>query len=250
MGNYIRPRSISVSNELWDQVKEQAEATGQSASAIVVQALGTHFRSQVIKRSSWDTDDEAGWYDPDKLYTFSQDKHGHSAKVELHIPKMVAGEIAGIIDSGKFPELRGPQDFYRNAIRHMAYRFGRMVQDDAVVESAHVMTILDRIATDKAETAETLKLISDMTELLDNAIDLGHLAFAENRLEYLWEAASSITERFREEYVETLKAYRQRIRVAKAKAKNTGEIEREDGSRIKNGVELQPRAGRRRNPVD
>lgn len=235
--NRRRPHSFSATDELWEQVKEEAAQYGTSVSSVIIEALAAHFQSKVVRRSSWDTDDEAGWYDESRFYTFSQDKQGHSAKAEINIPKNVAAEVAGIVDSRAFPQLRTIQDFYRNAIRHWAYRTGKMLNNGSVIEAVHLMTIQDQIATDQAETQETLALIATVEESIEAAIGLGHISFAEHRLKFLWDASSSVSERFRAEYIETLKDLQTKVRKAKTK---TTEPVLDQSSSTKKDVELAP----------
>jgi len=242
------PRSISIDDNLWEQVKAEANTYGMSASQVVISALAQYFQSQLVRSSSWDTDDSDAWYDESKIYTFSQDKHGHSAKVELYIPKMVAGEVTGLVESTRIPELRTPQDFYRNAIRHQVYRYGKILRDDRLIESAHIMTLRDQIASDQAETTEVSQIIESMGNMLDQAIQLGHYDFVEQRLKYLWDSSNSVSERFRDEYLNTLIRAREKLDRVRDRGSSQGTVTYPDGTREKNGIELAPRQRRRSGP--
>lgn len=243
-----KPRSLSMPDSVYEQIEEEAASTGRSISSVVVGIISTYFRTKIIRRSAWETDDEEGWYSPNHFYTYSQDKFGHSAKIDVTIPKHVAGEIRGIIDSGRIPELRTVQDFLRNAVRHETHRIGKMIEDNELIEAAHTMTISDQIAHEQAVATETQKLIGDISNLLDESIALGHLSYADEKLKDLWKGASAINERFREVYMNTLKDYGEVLRKAQRveRERNRGEQTREDGTRVKNGVELADRKARRK----
>lgn len=238
--NRRKPRSISVSDDLWEQVEHEAAATGLPISGVVVHALTRYFQSQTIRSSDWDTDDSDAWYDENKYYTFSQDKFGHSARIEVTIPKMVAGEIAGIIESGKIPELRNAQDFYRNAVRHQAYRTAKALRDGALVDVAHQMTILDRIATQQAASTEYAEMEAKLRQLLDEELILGHYEFVKEELKAYWASASAVGERFREKYIACLREYQARLIQAQEIDATKGTKITSDGRRYKNGIELTP----------
>ena len=234
----LKPRSISITDDLWEQVKLEASETGQPVSTIVVHIISAYFRSKIVRKSSWDTDEE-DWYDPHKFFTFSQDKYGHSAKIDVTIPKHVAGEIKGIVDSGRIPELRTPQDFYRNAIRHECHRIGKMIEDDALVEASHFLTIRDRVLNEQAVATEAQKHIEAVKTVLEEALILEHYDFIEYQLKGFWKDVSSIPERFKDDYIECLKFYQEES-VRKRVARNKGTMTFPDGRRFKNGIELSP----------
>lgn len=230
---------MSISDTLWDQVEQEAASSGQSLSQIVVEAISIYFRSRAVRASSWDTDESDDWYNEDKFYTFSQDKHGHSAKVDVTIPKMVAGEVAGIIDSGSIPELRTPQDFYRNAIRHQAYRTGKLLREGGLVDAAHQMTVLDRVATQQAIATEYLELEARIVDLLDEELMHSHYDFVESELKEYWKMASSINERFRSQYMELLRHYGTLLEETRqSQIPRRGTHTLPNGRKFKNGVEL------------
>jgi len=57
-------------------------------------------------------------YDVDKVWTSSQDQHGHSVQNRVNYPKSWAGQVAELVHSREWPEYRSPQDFVRDAIYH------------------------------------------------------------------------------------------------------------------------------------
>lgn len=237
---------------LWDEVKRDAERHGQSISSVVTAALGQYFRSKIVRSSSWETDEDEGWYDPKKFYTYSQDKYGHSAKVEIPIPKMVAGEVAGIVQSGRIPELRTPADFYRNAVRHEAYRVGKMLEEDELVRVARLMTIHDRTMSIQAAATEFNELIIRMSDVLDEEILNGNHIFARQLLDEYWDFLSTIDERFKDRFEDLLRTYEDNLAAVKARDEKIGSrkgtINLPDGRRFKNGIELAPVQRRKRKP--
>lgn len=242
-----KPRSVSIPDSIWSQVEEEAASSGRSISAVLTGIASTHFRNKITRKSAWDTDEE-DWYDPNRFYTFSQDKFGHSAKVDVTIPKHVAGEIRGIIDSGRLPELRTVQDFLRNAVRHETYRIGKMIEEGELIEAAHTMTLADAIAHEHSVATETQKLISDISTLLDEALTLEHISYAEEKLKEFWKGASAINERFRGTYMDTLRDYGKLVSDAKelAESRKRGTVTHNDGTRTKNGVEIASKKSRRK----
>lgn len=239
-----KPTSISAPNSFWEQVEEEARASSQSVSGTIVNIVSNYFRSKITRLSSWDTDDEE-WYDENKFYTYSQDKYGHSAKVEVTIPKHIAGEVKGIIDAGKIPELRTTQDFYRNAIRHEAHRIGKMIQDEGLIEAAHLMTVQDDLMHEQVIATDAQKMMADARNLLDEALMLGHYDFIEGKLVSLWKASTSVNERFRSAYMQMLRDYRKNLDEYKERDTTKGTVKLPDGRVMKNGVELAPRRRRK-----
>lgn len=205
------PHSFSTTDEMWEEVTSAAYRQGISQSAVINQALEQFFSTK-ITRSSWETVDEAAWYDAKKFYTYSQDKNGHSAQVRMWIPKNLAGQIGRIIGSGEIPELRTPQDFYRDALFHRAHVVSEWLDDGELRKEVGMMALQaeeDRIAQ---EQEDFNTLLESTKRNLETALERGDYAHMEEHLKSRWDHLSSIPARFRDEYEALLKSYQDRVR--------------------------------------
>lgn len=210
-----KPRNISTSDDLWEQVEREAAESGLSRSAIVTAALGQYFRSKIM-RSSWSVEDDDGWYDPNKFYTYTEDKHHHSAKVTMNVPKNIAGAIQNLVTSGKVPELKSPSDFYRSALFHYAHRIGKMADEGELVAEVSVAMLKaehDAIIQQRKDMDE---LIASIREVFDQCLSQDDtVPYVEARLKLLWARASTIPEMFKKDYVDTLEEYGTKLRAVK-----------------------------------
>lgn len=202
-----KPHTFSASDEIWGKVEQEAAESGSSYSAVVNRALGTHFQ-QLIARSSWSLEDDEGWYDEKKFYTYTEDKKGHSAKIALVVPKNIAGVVQKIVGSNRVPELRSTQDFYRSAIFHYAHKVGRWIDDEELIEQSTVAMM-------QAELDQVVQSRKDMDALIESArtafdlalSDESMLPWAEAKLRGLWEQIGSVPEMFKKDLIEVLVKY-------------------------------------------
>lgn len=205
------PHSFSTTETIWEQVSAQAQQRGVSQSAIVNEAL-TQFFSTKIQRSSWETGEDDGWYDAQKFYTWSEDRNGHSAQVRMWIPKNLAGQIGRIVNSGEIPELRSPQDFYRDALFHRAHVVAQWI-DDGELRREVGMAILqaeeDAIAQAKMDAE---KLIETTRFNLEEAWHREDFVWMDEHIKSRYELAPSIPIQFRDKYVEVLEQFSRRLR--------------------------------------
>lgn len=207
-----KPHAFSTNDETWDKVVQEATETGRTMSAIINEALFEHFQTR-HRRSAWSVDDEAAWYDERKFFTFTEDKHGHSAKVVMNVPKTLAGLIQTLVSSGKIPELKSPQDFYRSALFHYAHKVGRWVDEGELVESVSVAMM-------QADLEAVVQAARDVDALVDSlraAFDLAlsnedMLPWAEAKLKELWSRIGSISELFKKDFIKVLVAYGDRLK--------------------------------------
>ena len=147
--------SFRITTYWFDKVKELAEKENVSMSAIYARALASFFDQRI--ESSWETVD-GEFYDPDRFYTHSEDKKGHSFHLRAPIPKPFAGEIHALIKSGAVPQYRSLGDVVRDALYHRVKQVSRMI-DDGTLESSVDMAMLlaeEIQLQDEAETAEHL----------------------------------------------------------------------------------------------
>lgn len=57
-------------------------------------------------------------YDPEKFYTRSKDKQGHSSTIRVNIPDYLMANLAGLVQSKLIPAYKTREDFVRDAIVH------------------------------------------------------------------------------------------------------------------------------------
>lgn len=61
---------------------------------------------------------ESGGYDPNEIMTGSQDKHGHSTNLRVHVPTTWRAMIEQLIQSDQWPEYSSLQAVFRDSLYH------------------------------------------------------------------------------------------------------------------------------------
>lgn len=111
---------------------------------------------------SWDMQDPEGAYDPNKRYTQSTDKKGHSAWLKLRVPTQIGAEIARIVQSGKIPEYGSAQDLARDAVVHHLHAINQYLEDEQL---DRVLT-LTMLYDDATRRENDRKMFNDYIEVL------------------------------------------------------------------------------------
>lgn len=215
MSRTSRPRNISTTDAIWEQVEAEAAETGQSKSSVVVSALAFYFQSKIV-RSSWVVEDEDGWYDPNKFYTRSEDKHHHSSKLTLNISKTTMGNMQTLVAGGKIPQYRSVADVVRDAITHRVYTIGRKIDDGEVLADTTVSMLQAESDHFIAQAKDMEQLLASTREVLDIALGREDtISYAEGRLKMLWAQLSSIPEMFKKDFVAMLEEYGAKLAAVK-----------------------------------
>lgn len=114
-------------------------------------------------------------YDPNAIYSGSQDQHGHSANLRLTIPKHWLATFSELVQSSEFPEYKSNQSIIRDAIYHRMHHVANMSRSIAPhIARAMAMDILETRSAQVREVADQAdNIISDMRITLDQAIRHG-----------------------------------------------------------------------------
>lgn len=97
-------------------------------------------------------------YDPEKFYTRSKDKQGHSSTIRVNIPDYLMANLAELVQSKAIPAYRTREDFVRDAIVH---RFAW------VTEQLQQTTLAARFAAERQRLAmidEASRRIAELEE--------------------------------------------------------------------------------------
>jgi hypothetical protein len=212
MGKFTR--SFYTRPELWKQIEEMASAQGVAISAVVNRAIHEYLQRDFTK-SSWDTMPEDDWYDERRFYTYSQDKKGHSVTARFAIPKNVAGGIKRLVDSGAIPEIRSVADFYRNAIFHWTRKVATWVDDGELVSemSWHQLQLEDD--TIKQTRLDFENLLDGMRANMEEFLREKDLAYMETYLSQRENAATYVPQKYRDDYMNVLRHYREKLGLVK-----------------------------------
>lgn len=146
-------RTTFVITEYWDeQVEREASRQNTNRSQVYLRAIAEYFDNHYGDVSTLDlADDSDDLYDPNKFYTASQDKRGHSFHLRVNIPKPLAGEAGAFVQSGRVPAFRSIEDIARNGFYHclkqvaMKYDAGELeTAVDLAMLNAEELAIMER----------------------------------------------------------------------------------------------------------
>lgn len=214
MGRARKTTSFTITDELLDEIQSAARREQVSQTTIITRAL-TQFFSTKVARSSWDTEEESGWYDEKKFYVYSQDKKGHSHYARIWIPKNLAGLIGRVVNSEQIPEYRSSQDFYRDALFHRAHKIAEWIDNEELKGEVGVLTL-------KAEEEAINRMKKDAEELIEvveqnlrEAWDNGEYEWLESHIATRMDRASVIPETHRGQYMGVLRDYAEKLKEVK-----------------------------------
>lgn len=118
--------------------------------------------------SEWGgVDDE---YSPNEFYTASCDNKGHDRTMQLRVPTNMAGMIAELVQSNRFPDIRTTSDFFRDAAVHRLHYIHTELDPTEVLEQdisraladAKVNRIRERLAQDRALVDTVNEQLADL----------------------------------------------------------------------------------------
>lgn len=205
-----KSQSFATTDDLSNEVRQAARREGVSQSEIINRALKQYFATKVV-RSSWDTDDGDSWYDEKKFYVASENRKGFSSYLRLYVPKNLAGQISRVVDSSQIPEYRSPQDFYRDALSHRAYKVAQWIDNEELKHESGLLMMLseeERIAREKRDMES---LIEQTRENLQKAWDKGDYDWIAERVTERLGKAASIPETLRDDYIGLLKEFQGKV---------------------------------------
>jgi hypothetical protein len=125
-------------------------------------------------------------YSPDDIVTSSQDDHGHSAHLRVHVPKYWASMLEFLTHSPWWPEYRSSQDVLRDAIYHRLHwvdqQHGRE-QFPHVQEALARERLLARLRADEADAAHREEMLADIERSLSRNLAEGDVEAARKTIE-------------------------------------------------------------------
>ncbi|GIV04083.1 MAG: hypothetical protein KatS3mg015_2913 [Fimbriimonadales bacterium] len=139
---------------------------------------------------------ESHEYSPNKFYTRAVDKQGHKETLHVPVPPAIYAAVSELIASRKFPALRTPQDFVRDAIIHRLHYLSTMAggdYDDIVARE----TFLADVQRLKSEATELEQLLLQTEELLKIAQSTADDQLFDTAIEHAMDRADSIREPYR-----------------------------------------------------
>ena len=195
-----------------EEIQNAASREGVSQSQIINQALTSYFQTQ-LKRSMWDSvGQDDSWYDRKKFYTGSEDKKGHGSQVRFHIPKNLAGQISRIVSSGLIPELRGNNDFYRDAFFHRAKEVAQWIDDGELEHEADLQMMIAEERLIAQQKLDVDELMEETRRNLEEAWAREDWPWLETYLQQRKDKVGVIPESFRGRYTRMLKDFEKKLR--------------------------------------
>lgn len=201
---------MSTSEHLAAEVRATARREGVSISSVINQAL-EQFLQTKIARSSWETEPEAAWYSPQKFYTNTEDKHGHSSLLRVWVPKNLAGQIGRIVESGIIPEIRSRADFYRDAMLHRAHNIATWIDDGELDKEVRISMLLSEEETIIQAKKDSENLTAATQTNLEDAWERHDYDWMREHIADRREKAYVIPEAHREDFTDMLDTYVTRL---------------------------------------
>lgn len=211
-------RTSFVTTAHWkEKCQKEADKRGISVSRLIQTAIAEHFEAFDGGNGSWDTVDEADAYDPKKFYTASQDKKGHSYHARVNLPKPLAGQMAGLVQSGLIPQFRSIEDVIRDAVMHRVKQVARMIDDgelEGAVDLAMLLSNEMQMVHDEEEAGEFVAAVQANAARL-----LKRQSWSELR-RYLAERqdfAEALPPYFRDQLLDVIDVYQEQAKTERAK---------------------------------
>lgn len=202
--------SVSTTEHLAEEVKAAARREGVSVSSVINQALDQFFQTK-IARSSWETEAEAAWYSPQKFYTNTEDKHGHSSLLRVWVPKNLAGQIGRIVESGVIPELRSRADFYRDAMLHRAHNIATWLDDGVLDKEVRLSMLLSEEEAIQQAKKDAENLTAATQANLEDAWERRDYDWMREHIVDRRDKAGAIQEAYREDFTDMLDVFITRL---------------------------------------
>lgn len=201
-----KPMSVSMSEEMVAKITEEAEGHGTTKSSVVIRALKDYFDKKIL-RGSWEVESSTDWwYDETRMYTGSQDDHGHSAQVRVNFPKNLAAQLQRVIADGRIPEYKSLNDFVRDAIVHRVHKVGKWLDNGDLLQEVHVGLLLAEQQQIKQQKVDAQLYLNALRENLTDAKTRGRTEFLKQMVRKAREAADTLPEDFQDELERELQA--------------------------------------------
>lgn len=204
--------SFIVTPQMKKRLTWEASRVGTSQSKIINRALAEYFarRNGRNVAETWEPDD-SDFYDETRIFSFGEDRKGHSAYLRVMIPKNLAGEITALVESGDIPEYRTKQHFYRDAIFHRAKQVARWIKNGDLEREADMAMALSTELALQQEWADAEALIDQTRNNCNKLLARGNIEFLKDYLAKREGIADTISENYREEYLAVIAEFKQRV---------------------------------------
>ena len=153
-------------------------------------------------------------YDPDTIVTDSQDGHGHSAHLRVHVPKTWGAIMHGVVNSDAWPEYRTTQDILRDALYHRLHWIEQQKnreQVPGVAESIRRERLRTEIERSNLEQEERQQFVGEVEQGLGRRIAAGDIDGARKLLDQAEVVVSEFPEPYRAHAEERMRVWRERL---------------------------------------
>ncbi len=110
-------------------------------------------------------------YDPEKFYTRSKDKQGHSSTLRINLPDYLMANLAELVQSKAIPAYRTREDFVRDAIVHRYAWVVDQLQNTTLATHFEAerqrLNIIEDAARRLAESEENSQLLESLRTVCD-----------------------------------------------------------------------------------
>ena len=156
----------------------------------------------------------ASFYDPDEIHTASQDDHGHSAHLRVHVPKSWAALLQFVADSPSWPEFRSNQDIIRDAIFHRLHWIEAQKDREQfpyVQEALARERLLARLRIEEADADHREEMLARIERSLSRNLVEGDVDAARKTVEEAEGLMASLPHPFATRFAEQLVEWRQQV---------------------------------------
>lgn len=120
-------------------------------------------------------------YHPDEFYVASTDGRGHTTKMRVNLPPMIAAQLGQLVASRSITAYRTVQDIIRDALIHRLHHLQNEIKIDDLGQALDLQIMRSRLDTQRQKIEELTALLDDTKEILatvDTANDDHALAIA------------------------------------------------------------------------
>ena len=117
---------------------------------------------------------------------------------------------------GRYLNLRSVADYYRNAIFHWTRKVSQWVDDDELMNEVNLHYLAMEDDTIMQTEKDFESLILGMRQVMDTFLQSEDWTYMETYLEHRQNVSSVVQEKFRDEYLDVLGQYQQKLELARS----------------------------------
>lgn len=159
----------------------------------------------------WDTE-KGQSYSADRFYTRSTNKHDHSAEGKFRLPPQIQAQIAQIVESKRYPQLRSIQDFYRDSVIHRLHYLNEQIGDDRLDKQLSLEMRACRVDEMRREVEDLKDIIDNHTNNLELAMSMKDGQAISDSLALLEDDLPAVREPYRAMLKDLAKRYRRELK--------------------------------------